>query len=112
MLEALQACAGRGAARPVCALAAASFRAATLLGMTCAEAARLGPRQSLQILLMKGPAAAPVRCCNLRHLLVYLDPVVVHGDHLSDRAGHGRDRFVQMLRHFLCLYQSTRARLP
>ncbi|EIE27464.1 hypothetical protein COCSUDRAFT_55471 [Coccomyxa subellipsoidea C-169] len=59
VLEALQACAGRGAARPVCALAVASFRAATLLGMTCAEAARLGPRQSLQILLMKGPAAAP-----------------------------------------------------
>lgn len=64
VLEALHACAGRGAARPVCALAAASFRAATLLGMTCAEAARLGPRQSLQILLMKGPTAAPVRSCH------------------------------------------------
>lgn len=60
VLEALQVCAGRGAARPVCALAAASFCAATLLGMTCAEAARLGPRQSLQVLLMKGPSAAPV----------------------------------------------------
>ena len=63
VLEALHASAGRGAARPVCALAAASFRAATQLGMTCAEAARLGPRQSLQILLMKGPTAAPVRSC-------------------------------------------------
>lgn len=61
VLEALQAAAARGAARPVCALAAASFRAATLLGMTCAEAARLGPRASLQIMLMKGPQAAPVR---------------------------------------------------
>lgn len=61
VLEALQACAGRGAARPVCSLAAASFRAATALGMTCAEAARLAPRESLQILLMRGPQAAPVR---------------------------------------------------
>lgn len=60
VLDALQACASRGVARPVCALAAASFRAATLLGMTCTEAARLGPQQSLKILLMKGPQAAPV----------------------------------------------------
>lgn len=71
VLEALQVCAGRGAARPVCALAAASFRAATLLGMTCAEAARLGPRQSLQILLMKGPSAAPVRALTSIHAFIY-----------------------------------------
>ena len=61
VLDALEACAARGAARALCALAASSFRAATLLGMTCAEAASLGPRQSLQVLLMKGPQAAPVR---------------------------------------------------
>lgn len=60
MLDALEACAAKGAARALCALAAASFQAATLLGMTCEEAASLGPRQSLQILLMKGPQAAPV----------------------------------------------------
>ena len=61
-LDALEACAAKGAARALCALAASSFRAATLLGMTCEEAASLGPRQSLQVLLMKGPQAAPVQC--------------------------------------------------
>ncbi|CAK0739001.1 hypothetical protein CVIRNUC_001123 [Coccomyxa viridis] len=60
VLDALEACAARGAARALCALAASSFRAATLLGMTCEEAASLGPRQSLQVLLMKGPQAAPL----------------------------------------------------
>ena len=60
VLDALEACAAKGAARALCALAASSFRAATLLGMTCKEAASLGPRQSLQVLLMKGPQAAPV----------------------------------------------------
>ena len=60
VLDALEACAAKGAARALCALAAASFRAATLLGMTCEEAASLGPCQSLQVLLMKGPQAAPV----------------------------------------------------
>ena len=60
VLDALEACAAKGAARALCALAATSFRAATLLGMTCEEAAGLGPRQSLQVLLMKGPQAAPV----------------------------------------------------
>jgi hypothetical protein len=61
VLGALRACARRGAAAPVCSLASAAFSAAALMGMTCAEAARLGPRTSLQIMLMKGPAAAPVR---------------------------------------------------
>ena len=65
VLDALEACAARGAARALCALAASSFRAATLLGMTCEEAASLGPRQSLQVLLMKGPQAAPVHFCSL-----------------------------------------------
>jgi len=60
VLDALEACAAKGAARALCALAASSFRAATLLGMTCEEAASLGPCQSLQVLLMKGPQAAPV----------------------------------------------------
>ena len=60
VLDALEACAAKGSARALCALAAFSFRAATLLGMTCKEAASLGPRQSLQVLLMKGPQAAPV----------------------------------------------------
>lgn len=60
VLDALEACAAKGSARALCALAASSFRAATLLGMTCKEAASLGPRQSLQVLLMKGPQAAPV----------------------------------------------------
>ena len=63
VLDALEACAAKGAARALCALAASSFRAATLLGMTCEEAASLGARQSLQVLLMKGPQAAPVRFC-------------------------------------------------
>ena len=63
VLDALEACAAKGAARALCALAASSFRAATLLGMTCEEAASLGPRQSLQVLLMKGPQAAPVHLC-------------------------------------------------
>ena len=68
VLDALEACAAKGAARALCALAASSFRAATLLGMTCAEAASLGPRQSLQVLLMKGPQAAPVHLCRrLKH---------------------------------------------
>ena len=66
VLDALEACAAKGAARALCALAAASFRAATLLGMTCEEAASLGPRQSLQILLMKGPQAAPVSASHAR----------------------------------------------
>lgn len=61
MLEALRACSGRGAAAPVCALALAAFNAAGLMGMSCAEAARLGPRASLQIMLMRGPQAASVR---------------------------------------------------
>ena len=60
VLDALEASAAKGAAQALCALAASSFRAATLLGMTCEEAASLGSRQSLQVLLMKGPQAAPV----------------------------------------------------
>ena len=66
-LDALEACSAKGAARALCTLAASSFRAATLLGMTCEEAASLGPRQSLQILLMKGPQAAPVSTLPILH---------------------------------------------
>lgn len=61
VLDALAAACGRGAGRPLATWAAASFRAAGALGLAPADAAALGPRQCLRLLLMRGPAAAPVR---------------------------------------------------
>ncbi|KAK9827328.1 hypothetical protein WJX81_005997 [Elliptochloris bilobata] len=60
VLDALAAACVRGAGRPLTAWAAATFRACGALGMAPADAAALGPRQCLRLLLMRGPLAAPV----------------------------------------------------
>ena len=61
VLDALAAACARGAGRPLAAWAAAAFRAAGALGLPPGDAAALGPRHCLRLLLMRGPAAAPVR---------------------------------------------------
>jgi hypothetical protein len=61
VLAALAAACARGAGRPLAAWAAAAFRAAGALGLPPGDAAALGPRHCLRLLLMRGPAAAPVR---------------------------------------------------
>ncbi len=60
VLDALAAACGRGAGRPLANWAAVSFRAAGALRMTPADAAALGARQCLRLLLMQGPLAAEV----------------------------------------------------
>ena len=61
VLDALAAACTRGAGRPLTAWAAATFRACGALRMAPADAAALGPRPCLRLLLMRGPQAAPVR---------------------------------------------------
>lgn len=64
VLDALAAACARGAGRPLTAWAAATFRACAALRMAPADAAALGPRPCLRLLLMRGPQAAPVRRLN------------------------------------------------